>query len=166
MTALSGVTNAPPVFFTGRRIKNCTILPLTQAADGSFTKGTVGDLCSAQTVEYVRFRNDTTKEEISGANTTVENDVILKNKFIVEVGEIKLADESANISMAAYGAFDYFLVTKVTSPDGGTTKYYTQAIISRSSLDDEAAVGKSTIAFIGSCAGINVAQSVGTPTWS
>lgn len=161
----TGSTGLPP-YYIGRYLTLASILGLTQNADGTFAKGTSGDLCTAKTVEFVRFMSDTTKEEISPANLTVENEVIIKNRFTVEVGEIRLANMANNISVSAYGAYDYYLVTAMTSPDGGTTKNYVQAIISRSSLGDEYAVGKGVVALTGSCAGINIAVSSATPTWT
>ena len=166
MAALSGGTAPPPVYFVGRYITTATILPLLQIADGTYTKGTVGNLTTAYVLEHVRFLNDTTTEEISPANSTTENMVIVKDKYTVEVGEIMLANIANNITLSVYGSSDYFLITAMISPDGGTTKNFIQAIVSRGSLNTEFATGKSTIAMTCNCAGNKIAISTGTPTWT
>jgi len=166
MTNITGGGTGLPVYFVGKRWNNCTVVPLTQNTDGTFAKSTGADFCTALTAEYARFLSDTESEMIRPANWVINNDVIVANAFTVELGEIKLANQANNFSFTAYGSFDYALITVMESPDGGTTKNYVQAVAVRKSLSDEYSQGKSVVGSVWSNAGLPIAISTGSPTWS
>lgn len=165
MTNLSGGGTPLPVYFKPRNVLASTILPLTQNNDGSFAKGTLGDLVAAQVLESVEYNSETELEDITPTSAVNKNSVLIRNDFTLTIGEIKLANMANNISLSAYGGFDYFLVTTKSSPDG-TILCYVQAIIVRASITDPYGQNKSAYSFVGRCCGIPIAVQAATPLWT
>lgn len=166
MTTLTGGGTPLPVYFKPRNVLAATILPLTQNADGTFAKGTVGDMIATGTFQAVDFDSDTELEDITPANVVNKNYVLIRNEFTLTLEEIKLANTANNLALSAYGGYDYFLVTVKSSPDGGTTLAYVQAIIVRASLRDPYGPNKTTFTMTGRSCGLPIAVQAATPLWT
>lgn len=166
MANLTGGGTPLPVYFRPRNILAATILPLTQNTNGTWAKGTVGDLVATSVLGSVEYDSDTELEDITPATGLVKNYVLIRDEFTLTVEEVKLANQANNISLAAYGGFDYFLVTVKTSPDAGTTLYYVQAIIVRASIRDPYGANKTMNTLTGRSCGLPIAIQAATPLWT
>jgi len=165
MANLTGGGTPLPVYLRPKNILQATILPLTQNSDGTFAKGTVGDLVASQVLESVEIDSETEIEDITPTNATNKNSVLIRNDFSITVTEKKLANIASNICLAAYGAYDHFLVTIKSSPDG-TIMNYVQCIFVRSAFRDSYGPNATTTTMSGRCCGLPIAVSATTPTWS
>lgn len=145
-----------PQYYTGRKLLNAKITPLTVSTTGVVTKGSAFDLAASFSVDYVRFNESVDSEEISAANASMRNHVNIKDDFEVEVGEIK-GGIGSGLVLNGWIGVDFFLVEVVVSMDGGTTKFTVQAVCVRGGLSDEYAEGKSTMALTGKACGYPIA---------
>jgi hypothetical protein len=165
MANLTGGPTPLPVYLRPRNVLACTLLPLTQNSDGTFAKGTVGDFVTTQVLESVEIESETEQEDITPTNALNKNSVLIRNDFSITVVEKKLANIANNLGLAGYGAFDYFLVTVKTSPDG-TILNYVQAVFVRSTFRDAYGTNNPTTTLSGRCCGLPIAISATTPTWT